>query len=81
VRVDLNLSPQGSEDVAVVATAETSGTSLSGESIRGTVTRRRGGALRTAIASTPGWMAEDNGLMHYRGSDDGILFVLDGIPV
>jgi TonB dependent receptor/Carboxypeptidase regulatory-like domain len=81
VTVDLGLSPQGSEDVSVVADLEASGTTLSGEAVQRTGSRSRGGALRAAIADTPGWMSEDNGLMHYHGADDGILFVLDGVPV
>ncbi|MEZ5293741.1 MAG: TonB-dependent receptor [Vicinamibacterales bacterium] len=38
-------------------------------------------ALPQALASAPGWAEEDNGLLHVRGVDDGVLFVEDGIPV
>lgn len=38
-------------------------------------------ALSQALASAPGWAEEDNGLLHVRGVDDGVLFVEDGIPV
>ena len=85
VEMELRLSPQLSESVAV--TGETSGaggssgTMLAGEAVRRVATPLRGGALRAAVAATPGWTSEDNGLMHYRGVDDGLLFVLDGIPV
>src|SRR5207245_2023103 len=41
----------------------------------------RRNALRAAVATTPGWTSGDNGLMHYRGVDDGLLLVLDGVPV
>lgn len=38
-------------------------------------------ALPQALAAAPGWAEEDNGLLHVRGVDDGVLFVEDGIPV
>lgn len=38
-------------------------------------------ALPQALAASPGWAEEDNGLLHVRGVDDGVLFVEDGIPV
>lgn len=37
-------------------------------------------ALQRLIATTPGWTTENNGLLHIRGVDDGILYVVDGIP-
>jgi hypothetical protein len=37
--------------------------------------------LQELIATTAGWSAEDNGLLHVRGADDGVLFVVDGVPV
>jgi outer membrane receptor protein involved in Fe transport len=85
VEVELRLSPRISESVAVTADTSgsggSSGTTLAGEAVRRAATTLRGGALRAAVAETPGWTSEDNGLMHYRGVDDGLLFVLDGIPV
>lgn len=38
-------------------------------------------ALAQALAASPGWAEEDNGLLHVRGVDDGVLYVEDGIPV
>ena len=85
VEVELRLSPQRSESVAVAEETSgpggSSGTTLAGEAVRRVGTPLRGGALRAAVAVTPGWTSEDNGLMHYRGVDDGLLFVLDGVPV
>lgn len=85
VEVELRLSPQLSESVGVAADGNdsggSSGTTLAGEAVRRAASALRGGALRAAVAKTPGWTSEDNGLMHYRGVDDGLLFVLDGIPV
>jgi hypothetical protein len=47
--------------------------------------RRSAGAtpslgLQRLVATTPGWTTQNNGLMHIRGVDDGILYVVDGIP-
>ena len=36
--------------------------------------------VQALIATTPGWMTGNNGLLHIRGVDDGILYVVDGIP-
>ncbi len=85
VEVELRLSPHVSESVAVEADTSgaggSSGTTLAGEAVRRAATPLRRNALRAAVAATPGWTSEDNGLMHYRGVDDGLLFVLDGVPV
>lgn len=48
--------------------------------------RRMPGAARNrevqnVIATTPGWRAENDGLLHVRGVDDGTLYVVDGVPV
>ncbi len=37
--------------------------------------------LQSVVATTPGWRTENDGLLHIRGVDDGILYVIDGIPV
>jgi hypothetical protein len=36
--------------------------------------------LQRLIAATPGFATENNGLLHVRGVDDGLLYVIDGIP-
>jgi hypothetical protein len=36
--------------------------------------------LQRVIATAPGWTTQNNGLLHIRGVDDGILYVVDGIP-
>lgn len=36
--------------------------------------------LQAAVATTPGWTTENDGLMHIRGVDDGALYVVDGVP-
>lgn len=37
--------------------------------------------LQNVVATLPGWATEDNGLLHVRGTDDGFLYVIDGVPV
>ena len=55
--------------------------SLAGETVRDVGEPLPGQRVQGALASLPGWMAEDNGLLHVRGVDDGLLYVQDGIPV
>jgi hypothetical protein len=43
----------------------------------GTTGNRR---LQQVIATTPGWATENDGLLHIRGVDDGILYVIGGVP-
>ncbi len=37
--------------------------------------------LQSLITTLPGWMSDDSGLLHVRGADDEILYVLDGMPL
>jgi outer membrane receptor protein involved in Fe transport len=55
--------------------------SIAGESLEAIPVRSRGRGLQDAVATLPGWMTEDNGLLHSRGVDDGFLYVIDGVPV
>jgi hypothetical protein len=41
----------------------------------------RSSQLQKVVATTPGWRTEHDGLTHVRGVDDGILYIVDGIPV
>jgi hypothetical protein len=52
---------------------------LSSEAL-GSTPEVRGTGVRTVLQTVPGFMVEDSGLMHVRGVDDGILYVLDGLP-
>jgi hypothetical protein len=84
VLVTVTVSPQLAESVSVTdqgTSGAASETTLAGEAIQQTPAALQARAVRLAVSGTAGWTSEDNGLMHYRGSDDGILFVLDGIPV
>ncbi len=55
--------------------------SVSGEILRDLPARLQTRALPQAIAALPGFAEEDNGLLHVRGVDDGVLYVEDGIPI
>ena len=79
----LMLQARAVEDVDVSAEVGHSGmrTAFGGNSVRRLGDRLRSRALRDALASAGGWAREDNGLVHHRGADDGLLFVLDGVPV
>jgi outer membrane receptor protein involved in Fe transport len=54
---------------------------LAGDAVRRSVEPIPSQRVQAALASLPGWSAEDNGLLHVRGGDDGLLYVQDGIPV
>jgi outer membrane receptor protein involved in Fe transport len=54
---------------------------LAGDAVRGAAEAIPSQRVQAALASLPGWSAEDNGLLHVRGVDDGVLYVQDGIPV
>ena len=86
VKVDLRLSAVASEQVTVrgddaLPHSITTRITLAGEAVRRAPARVRSRGLQDAIATTPGWATEDNGLLHVRGVDDGFLYVLDGVPV
>lgn len=86
IELQLRMSAVAEEQVLVRAGARdavtpTAGITLAGEAIRRAPVRLRSRALQDAIATTPGWATEDNGLLHVRGVDDGFLYVVDGVPV
>jgi outer membrane receptor for ferrienterochelin and colicin len=86
IALELKLSAALAEQVNV--TAETSQpattttlTTLAGDAVRRAPIRISSRGLQDAIATTPGWATEDNGLLHARGVDDGFLYVVDGVPL
>lgn len=86
VHVELRATPVVAEQVVVRGdeinpTPTTTRVTLAGEAVRRSPIRLRSRGLQDAIATTPGWASEDNGLLHVRGVDDGILYVMDGVPV
>ena len=55
--------------------------SLSGDAVRSAHESLPSQRLQTTLGSLAGWTMEDNGLLHVRGVADGLLYVVDGIPV
>jgi hypothetical protein len=55
--------------------------SLAGEFVRERVDALPSQRVQAALGGLPGWTVEDNGLLHVRGVDDGLLYVQDGIPL
>jgi outer membrane receptor for ferrienterochelin and colicin len=86
VALQLKLSAAIAEQVNVTAEANqpattTTRTTLAGDAVRRAPIRISSRGLQDAIATTPGWATEDNGLLHARGVDDGFLYVVDGVPM
>jgi hypothetical protein len=86
IEIELRLTAVAADQIVVRADerdplATTTGVTLAGETLRRAPVRVRSRALQDAIATTPGWSTEDNGLLHVRGVDDGFLYVIDGVPV
>jgi len=55
--------------------------SVAGSSIAQVPVRSITKGIQEVVATLPGWATEDNGLLHVRGTDDGFLYVIDGVPV
>ena len=85
VELSLQTGSIVSEDIVVRGDASSNAPerpwSVAGEAIREVAEAIPSQRVQGALASLPGWMAEDNGLLHVRGVDDGLLYVQDGIPV
>jgi hypothetical protein len=64
----------------ISADSASSETELTENFIRRAPAAAPGPRLQRLIATTAGWTTQNNGLTHIRGVDDGILFVVDGIP-
>lgn len=90
VNLDLALSLDQASAVVTVSTnagamIETDRTS-SDTDLNQTILERPLGAapsraIETMVASTPGFVTDDNGRMHPRGSESQVQFVIDGVPV
>src|SRR5215216_1785377 len=89
VNVDLALAVEGTSETVTVtsseAAIETDRTS-SDTDISQTILERPPGAspsraIESMVASTPGFVADDNGRMHPRGSESQVQYVVDGVPV
>jgi len=55
--------------------------SLSGEKLREHGSSQPGRALSDAVNDQPGWLYEANGILHPRGSEYQVQYVLDGMPL
>src|SRR6201988_550574 len=92
IPVNLELSLSLEETTAAV-TVSTSGTAMlepdrtsSDTDISQTILERPLGAapsraIESIVASTPGFVTDDNGRMHPRGSESQVQYVIDGVPV
>ena len=90
LNVDLSLSVEETTAAVTVTTGgaailETDRTS-SDTDISQTVLERPLGAapsraIESIVASTPGFVTDDNGRMHPRGSESQVQYVVDGVPV
>ncbi len=54
---------------------------LAGDALRDHAESPPSQRVQATLANLPGWTFEDNGLLHVRGVDDGLLYVQDGIPI
>jgi outer membrane receptor protein involved in Fe transport len=90
VNLDLALSLEQASAAVIVTTdsgamLETDRTS-SDTDLNQTILERPLGAapsraIENMVASTPGFVTDDNGRMHPRGSESQVQFVIDGVPV
>ncbi len=55
--------------------------SLSGETLREHGAAQPGRGLSDAVDDQPGWLYEANGVLHPRGSEYQVQYVLDGMPL
>ncbi|MGH9939746.1 MAG: TonB-dependent receptor [Blastocatellia bacterium] len=89
LELSIGLSVTGASEQINVAAREnlvdpdsaSSATTLAANFIGRAPRVNRGRQLQELIATTPGTATENNGLLHVRGVEDGILYVLDGIPI
>ena len=70
-----------SQEGLVVQDSSTSAVSISEEFIKRNPRSNRNRGLQEVVATTPGTATENNGLVHVRGVDDGVLYVIDGVPI
>lgn len=88
--VDLTLNVAGTAASVTVTTSNSvdveSDRTSSDTDINQTVLERPVGAtpsraIENIVASTPGFVTDDNGRMHPRGSESQVQYVIDGVPV
>jgi outer membrane receptor protein involved in Fe transport len=89
VKVEIRLTVAGSNASLEVSSHQNlverdssrSATTIDESSLRNAPRTNRNRLLQELVATTPGSATENNGLVHLRGVDDGILYVIDGIPI
>lgn len=81
LRLSLRTAVAVTVDDSAKVESPTTRASIAGESIERVAVRSLTQGIQEAIATLPGWATEDNGLLHVRGTDDGFLYVIDGVPV
>jgi outer membrane receptor protein involved in Fe transport len=89
VKVEIRLTVAGSKASVEVSSQEnlverdssSSLTTIGESSVRHAPRTSRNRLLQELVATAPGSATENNGLVHVRGVDDGILYVIDGIPI
>jgi len=79
-RVDESVNVQ-TTDTLVDANFSATATTIDESFIKHMPGAMRNRQLQKVVATAPGWRLENDGLLHVRGVDDGILYVLDGVPV
>lgn len=70
-------------DAATLVDPSETGTtySLSGENLHEHGSAQSGRTLSDAVNDQPGWLYEANGILHPRGSEYQVQYVLDGMPL
>jgi len=89
IKVEIRLAAAGSKSSIEVTSQEklvdpdssSSSTTIGQAAITHAPRTNRNRLLQELVAKAPGSATENNGLVHVRGVDDGILYVIDGIPI
>ncbi len=54
---------------------------VASQTLRGQIPAQMGRGITNAVVSMPGWLYEANGVLHPRGSEYDVLYVVDGLPI
>src|SRR5215212_7673588 len=89
LNVDLAVAVAGTSETVTVTSSgaeiETDRTSSDTDISQAVLERPVGAspsrAIESIVASTPGFVTDDNGRMHPRGSESQVQYVVDGVPV
>jgi len=89
IRIEIKLAVAGSKASVEISSSQnlvepdssSSATTIGQTAVRQAPRTNRNRLLQELVATSPGSATENNGLVHVRGVDDGILYVIDGIPI